>query len=430
MKQSRFWVVFGALVLALALLGGACGGGEEAAPPPPPAEPAAEEPAPPAEEPAPAAEEPAPAEAPTGEPLIIGAAVDLTTAMAAFDGPAIAAAQAKAEEINAAGGIDGRPVEIRVIDHQLDPEQTKQAALDLIDQGAEVMLVTCDVDWATPAIQPAIEAGLLTISPCISTDQMGPKRFGELGKLAFTMGSIAQDEGAAVAEWAIDQGWTRVVTVRDNAIVYFQNVVQAFEKRFTELGGEIVASEGFTQGDGTVANAVTAVDAASGDVDGIAMCTFGEDLTAFLDGLRSLGNETPITGCWALDGAIFWPEGLTNYTFTGYSSLYGDDPNPDIKALGEALTAAETPPITGGFYLGAVAMEVIKQAIEEAGSTEGDALATLLESGKEFQVTGGSISFTPELHGVTGREWRFIQAGGGKGTYVESRTASSPADIG
>ena len=40
---------------------------------------------------------------------------------------------------------------------------------------------------------------LLTVAPCIGTDQMGPKRFGTAGKLAFSFGNVAQDEGSAMA---------------------------------------------------------------------------------------------------------------------------------------------------------------------------------------------------------------------------------------
>ena len=49
--------------------------------------------------------------------------------------------------------------------------------------------------------------GKLTIAPCIGTDQMGPKRFGAKGRLAFSYGNVAQDEGSAMAEYAWRRGW-------------------------------------------------------------------------------------------------------------------------------------------------------------------------------------------------------------------------------
>ena len=60
--------------------------------------------------------------------------------------------------------------------------------------------MTCDVDYATPAIQEFLQAKLLTVAPCIGTDQMGPSRFGSAGELAFSFGNAAQDEGSAMAE--------------------------------------------------------------------------------------------------------------------------------------------------------------------------------------------------------------------------------------
>ncbi len=127
--------------------------------------------------------------------------------MKAFDGPALAAAQQEVKKINAQGGVDGHKLVFDVENDQLKPAQTRSDALDLISKGANILWVTCDVDFATPSTEVGISSGKLTVSPCISTDQMGPKRFGSAGKLAFTFGSIAQDEGAALAQFAISKGW-------------------------------------------------------------------------------------------------------------------------------------------------------------------------------------------------------------------------------
>ena len=150
-----------------------------------------------------------------GTPIIIGATVDLTKGMAPFDAPALTAAQIEIKKINAAGGVDGPPLEHKFINDQLDPQQTKQAATKLISQGAVIGWVTCDVDYSTPSIQVFLQAKLLTVSPCIGTDQMGPSRFGSAGDLAFSFGNAAQDEGSAMAEWAYAHGWHSADVVTD-----------------------------------------------------------------------------------------------------------------------------------------------------------------------------------------------------------------------
>src|SRR6516162_3340903 len=64
----------------------------------------------------------------SGKPIVIGAAIDLTKDMAPFDAPALEAAQIEIKKINAAGGVNGRPLEMKFINDQLDPNLTKSDA--------------------------------------------------------------------------------------------------------------------------------------------------------------------------------------------------------------------------------------------------------------------------------------------------------------
>lgn len=368
-------------------------------------------------------------EASGDEPILIGAAVDLTSQMAPFDAPAVTAAQIEVDQINAEGGVDGRPLQIEVIDTQLDPEQTLSAAIDLLDQDAAALLVTCDVDFATPAVQEALDRGVLAVAPCIGTDQMGPDRFGDQGNLAFSFGNVAQDEGAAMAEFAIDQGWMTAATIKDNLIVYFQDVVDAFTVRYEELGGTIAAQEEFTNGDGTIGSVVSSV--ADADVDVIATSTAFDDMPAMVQGLRSLGDQTPMICGWSCDGAYWISEDLSEFYYVTFASVFGDDPSSDVNELIEEMEAATgQPPVTGGFITGAAAIEAIAAAIEETGTTEGSELASFLEGLDGFTTLTGPISLSPEFHTVFGREYRVIEVQDGQHSLVEIRQAESPADIG
>ena len=127
--------------------------------------------------------------------------------MAPFDGPALAAAQVRAKQINARGGVNGRKFVIQTCDtNNNNPAKAKACAASLIGKGADIMFVTCDVEFSAPATQEAINRGMLAVAPCIGTDQMGPKRFGAKGRLAFSFGNVAQDEGSAMAEVRVEQG--------------------------------------------------------------------------------------------------------------------------------------------------------------------------------------------------------------------------------
>jgi branched-chain amino acid transport system substrate-binding protein len=368
-----------------------------------------------------------------GKPIVIGAAIDETALMSSFDDPALAAAQLEVKKINAQGGVAGHKLQFKVENTQLKPDRTRAAASDLLGAGADILWVTCDVDFATPAIQQGLAAKKLTIAPCIGTDQMGPQRFGSAGKLAFTFGNVAQDEGSAVAQMAIKKGWKTADVVTDKQIVYSVNVCKSFTKKFTELGGKVVDQESWTQGDHTIGSVVSRVN--SHKADTIALCTTtSPDLPTFVSGIRGVGNKSSIIGAWELDGA-FWlpknPKVADNIWLTTYASVYGDDPSPQVKSLISELKGEGKAPVTGGFVTGAAAIDGIAAALKETGgSVDGAKLAAAMEKFKNLSTISGKVTFSPQLHSVFGREYRIIHIDKGKPKFDSLLKAPGLANIG
>jgi branched-chain amino acid transport system substrate-binding protein len=359
------------------------------------------------------------------KPITIGWAYDSKGQMSPFDSPALAAARIRVRQINAGGGVNGRQLRISTCDTQNNnPARAKSCALRLLGGGANVVFTTCDVDFATPVVQAAINRGVLAVAPCIGTDQMGPKRFGAKGRLAFSFGNVAQDEGSAMAEYAHRRGWKTAALATNTLLVYFKNVVQAFDKRFTQLGGKIVDRESYATGANNVQAAVARLNGKRADVI-VTSTSFGE-LPALVSGLRSLGNKTPIINSWAGDGTYWVTKSpkVTNYYFVTYASVFGDDPNAGVKKLIAELKKAHAAPATGGFVGGAAAVDGVVTAIERAkGSTQGAVLARQLERFKKVSALGGKISFSRQLHTVFGRQYRVIRINDNKARYVGAVTA-------
>jgi branched-chain amino acid transport system substrate-binding protein len=347
-------------------------------------------------------------------PIIIGAAVDLTSSMKPFDSPALAGAQIEAKKLAAAGGPK---FVIKVCNHQL--KKQKQCAAQLRQQGAQIGIVTCDVEYAAPATQEFINNGLLTMSPCVTTDQMGRQRFGAKGKLAFTVGSTAQDEGSADAEYAYSRGWRTAIVVKDNALVYFRNVSDAFAKRFQELGGKIVDREAFASGDKTIGNVISKVAPKKADV--ISFVTAFGELPQFVAGIRSAGNNTPIVNSWGGDGTYWNPKSpqVTNYYVDNYASSFGDDPNPAVNKLLQAVLAAKKVPYTASFALGAATIDLLAVALKRTGgSTDGTKLAAAFEKFRNVATISGPVTYSSTLHSVKGRPWRIMKVQNNKETFL------------
>jgi branched-chain amino acid transport system substrate-binding protein len=350
--------------------------------------------------------------------VVIGWAFDSKGNMAPFDGPALAAARIHIRNLNRRGG---RQIRIITCDtNNNNPARAKSCARNLLGRGAQVIFVTCDVDFATPVVQEAINRGKLTIAPCIGTDQMGPKRFGRAkGRLAFSFGNVAQDEGSAMAEYAIRRGWRTAGLGTNTLLVYFRNVVQAFEKRYTQLGGRIVGRESYSTGANNVQTAVTRLNQRRAAVY-VTSTAFGE-LPAFVSGFRSLGNQTPILNSWAGDGTYWVTQNprISNYYAVTFASVFGDDPNAAVRRLAVQVKAA-----TGGFVTGPAAIDGVMAAIRRAGgSTQGSRLATQLERFKKVPTISGRVSFSRALHTVFGRQYRVIQVQNNRGRRVGMVTA-------
>jgi branched-chain amino acid transport system substrate-binding protein len=346
--------------------------------------------------------------------VTIGWAYDGVGQMAPFDGPALATAKTRIAEVNRTSAIKLRLLTCNTQDNK--PAIAKACATRLLNQGADIIMTTCDVDRAAPVVQSAINAGKLTVAACIGTDQMGPKRFGAKGRLAFSYGNVAQDEGSAMAEYAWKRGWRTASLATDTVIVYFRNVVQAFKVRWQQLGGRIAAEETYQSGGGTPASWQSTVTRLNGeDADVIVTSTaaaFGAQVP-ILNGLRTLGNNTPFLNSWAGDGNYWYTQDpkITNYYYVTFASAFGDDPVRAVNALAAKNKAAIAKAgSTGGFITGPAAIDGILVALKRTGgNTNGAALAAQMEKFKNVPTLSGLVSFSRQLHTVFGRQYRVIR---------------------
>jgi branched-chain amino acid transport system substrate-binding protein len=357
--------------------------------------------------------------------LTIGWAYDGVGNMAPFDGPALATAKTHISAINKAGGTKVRLLTCNTQGNK--PAIAKACARKLLAQGSDVIMTTCDVDYAAPVVQESINAGKLTVAACIGTDQMGPKRFGPKGKLAFSYGNVAQDEGSAMAEFAWSRGWRKASLATDTVIVYFRNVVQAFKARWQQLGGEIVTEETYQSAGGSPAtwqNTVTRLNAKPADVIVTSTAAAFGAQVPILNGLRTLSNNTPFLNSWAGDGNYWYTPDpkVTNYYYVTFASAFGNDPVAAVNALAKKnASAIAKAGSTGAFVTGPAAIDGILVALRRTGgNTSGAALAAQMQKFKNVPTLSGLVSFSPQLHTVYGRAYRVIRVQNNTPTVVRT----------
>jgi branched-chain amino acid transport system substrate-binding protein len=132
-----------------------------------------------------------------------------------------------------------------------------------------------------------------------------------------------------------------------------------------------------------------------------------------LNGLRTLGNDTPFLNSWAGDGNYWYTPNprITNYYYVTFASAFGNDPVRAVNQLARRNRAAIAKAgSTGGFITGPAAIDGILIAIRRAGgSTNGARLAAQMERFRNVPTLSGNVSFSRSLHTVFGRRYRVIR---------------------
>ena len=356
----------------------------------------------------------------SGDPIVIGAAVHQSDWMAAYDLPPLEGARLAVEQINANGGVLGRPLELIDGDGRTDPATVGNVAIELIDAGAEVLIAPCDFDYGAPVSQAAQEAGIVGISTCASSPLYGSDA---LGDKQFTTSMWNQTMSAAAAQFAFEQGWTNAATIIDTSTEYTQSLGEYFVETFNHLGGNLVSEDTYTMGDMQISAQIQRLRDLPEAPDIIFLSTNMPDYAMMVRELRAAGFEQPLMGGDAMDTADFYPAvgaDLGNNIFISTHGFLGDKVSP---AMAEFLDLYEAEygkaPETTFVVMGWDTVNIIAQAIERAGTTEGAALAQAMEE-LQFELLSGNLDWADAEGGHAPTKEAFIlEVVNGEPTFVQ-----------
>ncbi|MCX2749909.1 ABC transporter substrate-binding protein [Arthrobacter sp. MI7-26] len=355
----------------------------------------------------------------SSDTILLGAAMAETGFMSVVDAPALNAMKMAITQLNEKGGIDGKHVELRVIDTGSNLDKYAPASQQLIDAGAKAIILTCDFDLSSPGALAAGQANVMSISPCIGDALFGPK--GGLN-LSFSMGNSTIGEGVVMAEFAQSKGWKKGVFLTDTSLKYTQSQCAIARKRFIELGGTDVGSYNYVQGD-SIPEIVSKITGGTAP-DVVFNCGYNPGGAKAAKDLRAGGIAAPIISGFGMDGT-FWLDaipGLSDYYVTTYVSTTGDDPDPAVNKFADlyASTYGQRP-VTGSFVTGPSVLDALVKGHEIAGSWNGDKLAKAFENFKDEKFLVGDTTFTPQLHIGVDRSQSVLVVKDGTLKFVERR---------
>lgn len=343
-----------------------------------------------------------PAEPPSAglpKEIVIGAAIAKTGYLEPYDGN-IAAVEQLVDETNAKGGIDGHKLAIMQVDNRSDPQQAPVAAQKVIEEGADVLLLSCEALTAAAAAPVAEEHDELNFSMCAGEPGYGPPYTGHL---SFSGNPNFLSEVSAGASFLHERGIKRPFLMCDTAISMGKSQCSAFEQTWAKLGGSIAGSADFANGDESIAGQVSELKRS--DADAVVMASYPPGGAAAIKQIRAAGIGVPILGGSSFDGT-FWLKGIPD-TGKIYATSNGSAYDPPDRASARLfkvlqLNGVDTD-VSGTLLASYAAGQLIIDAIRETHSVDGNALADALEA-KPHRTIVGTARFSKENHLAT-RTW-------------------------
>ncbi len=361
------------------------------------------------------------AAADTKEPIVIGAPVPLTGALQPWGKWDLQMAELAVEDINAAGGVLGRDLKLEAVDDKSDfAANGAAAALDVLDKGASVLATACDSDWGAPAMTTASSKSVPSISWCGAAPQFGEKG---LGKLTNSAGISTPNEAAVPAEWGYEKKkWRNAYLLSDPSIAYNTTYCDYFKKAFEQVGGKVVGADEFKQSDSSIASQLTRLRGASPKPDVILICSVPPGGATAVRQIRAAGIDTPLMLSNGMAGDHWLkavPKLKDAYQST-YAAFDGSDPLDKVDELSDRWEkkyggSVPLPSVFGGY----VAMQLVANAIEKAGSTDGTKVGEELAASKDVPTIFGDISFEPGYNISFSYPVAILEVDDGKVSFVE-----------
>ncbi len=331
------------------------------------------------------------------EPIKIGVIYNVTGGQASLDVPSYNGAKLAAKEINAAGGVLGRQIQIVFYDGKSDATTIGNAATQLVESDKVVaMMGFSDSDMTLAAAPIAAKAGIVFVT----SGATSPKLPDQVPDYLFLACFGDNVQAAAGAEYAFNTlNYKTVYLLTDQGTEYTKLLSKYFKERYTELGGQVVLEDSYQTGDKDFSAEITKLKGAPTPPDFLYIAAQPDDIGTIVKQFRDSGIEKAIMGGDGYDTPLLVQipgPGATNVYFTTHSLMDANLGTDAIKQFMANYTKEYgNPPENAFAALGYDTMRLIVDAIKRANSADPKAIHDALASTKDFPGITGQLTYLP-----------------------------------
>lgn len=348
----------------------------------------------------------------------IGFVAQMTGADSYIGQAAKLALEDRVKAINDAGGIKGYKVELITYDSRSEVADAVAASKRLIEQDKVAGVI--GPEWSGAAIPIATIANNAQV-PFIATTASNVKVTvddnNNVNPYMFRACFIDPYQGYALADFAYRElGKRKAAFITDVTAAYSVGIQNYFEAHFTELGGEVVAKEGYQANDTEFRAQISKVAESGADLLVIPTATY-RDAALISKQATALGLKIQYLGVdgWVSDDLLSMAAAELDgaYLSSGVSTE-----SPEFQEYNAAFEKAHGKKATVYAYYALDALyafeHAINAAIEKTGSPTGPAIKDALETMQDVQVFTSKLTYEKDTHNPHNKPVIIMQIKDGK----------------
>jgi branched-chain amino acid transport system substrate-binding protein len=332
-----------------------------------------------------------------GDTIKVGVYGDMTGQTASFGQSTRNGIQLAVDEINNAGGIDGKKIVLVVEDDQGQPNQATTVMQKMINQDKVQAVLGEVASTNSLAAAPVAQSAKI---PMITPSSTNPK-VTEVGDYISRVCFIDPFQGSAMAKFAAKSLNAKTAAILgDVNSDYSKGLTQFFEEEFTKQGGRVVTKEAYTQNDPDFKAQLTKIRNLNPDV--IYVPGYYSQVGIIARQARELGMNQPLMGGDGWDSPDLFKLGgaaLKNAYISNHYSA--ENPAPEIQNFVKNYKAKFNVVPDSLAALAYDSAKVLADAIKRAGGA-GDSvkLKDAINATKDFAGVTGTITLDASRNAV------------------------------
>jgi len=320
------------------------------------------------------------------ETIKIGEFASLTGKEAGFGNESHNGTLLAVEEINAAGGVLGRQLELIVGDNQSKNGESATVVKKLISRDKVVAILGEVASSRSLEAAPIAQRAKI---PMVTPSSTNP-RVTETGDYIFRVCFIDPFQGTVLAKFVKDTlKLKRVAIMTSVSSAYSVGLTKFFKERFIADGGVIVAEQKYNEGDKDFRAQLTAIKASGAEA--IFASGYYTESALMAVQARQLGLDLPLFGGDGWDNPALLEIGGAAMEGTYFSTHFAaDNPSPAVQGFISRYQKRFNGLTPGAMAcLGYDSVFILADAIKRAGSTDPKKVRDALAETKNFEAVSG-----------------------------------------